>query len=81
MGVQTEILEISLRAILVSGSATILAALWSLPLGIFLGLKKFNARGIVKGFFNRLLLGSTSTHVLRHGECATLVVPRPEDAG
>jgi nucleotide-binding universal stress UspA family protein len=33
------------------------------------------------GFFNRLLLGSTSTHVLRHGDCATLVVPRPEDAG
>lgn len=31
------------------------------------------------GFFNRLLLGSTSTHVLRHGYCATLVVPRPED--
>jgi nucleotide-binding universal stress UspA family protein len=33
------------------------------------------------GFFNRLLLGSTSTHALRHGDCATLVVPRPEDAG
>ncbi len=32
------------------------------------------------GFFNRLLLGSTSTHVLRHGQCATLVVPRPEGA-
>ncbi len=30
------------------------------------------------GFFNRLLLGSTSTHVLRHGRCATLVVPRAE---
>jgi tungstate transport system permease protein len=55
MGVQTEILEISLRAILVSGTATILAALWSLPLGIFLGLKEFNARSIVKGFFNAML--------------------------
>ncbi|MGD2218096.1 MAG: universal stress protein [Gemmatimonadales bacterium] len=31
------------------------------------------------GFFNKLLLGSTSTHVLRHGRRATLVVPRPED--
>jgi nucleotide-binding universal stress UspA family protein len=29
------------------------------------------------GFFNRLLLGSTSLHVLRHGHRATLVVPRP----
>jgi nucleotide-binding universal stress UspA family protein len=33
------------------------------------------------GFFNRMLLGSTSTYVLRHGDCATLVVPRPENAG
>ncbi|UCC83080.1 MAG: universal stress protein [Gemmatimonadota bacterium] len=32
------------------------------------------------GFFNRMLLGSTSTYVLRHGECATLVVPRQEEA-
>jgi nucleotide-binding universal stress UspA family protein len=31
------------------------------------------------GFFNRLLLGSTSTFVLRHGHCATLVVPHPEE--
>jgi nucleotide-binding universal stress UspA family protein len=29
------------------------------------------------GFFNRLLLGSVSVHVLRHGHRATLVVPRP----
>lgn len=31
------------------------------------------------GFFNRLLLGSISVHVLRHGHRATLVVPRPVD--
>jgi len=30
------------------------------------------------GFFNRLLLGSISTYVLRHGHRETLVVPRPE---
>lgn len=30
------------------------------------------------GFFNRLLLGSISIHVLRHGHRATVVVPRPE---
>jgi nucleotide-binding universal stress UspA family protein len=33
------------------------------------------------GFFNRLLLGSISTHVLRHGHRATLVVPRSEEEG
>jgi nucleotide-binding universal stress UspA family protein len=31
------------------------------------------------GFFNRLLLGSISTYVLRHGHRATLVVPRPAE--
>jgi nucleotide-binding universal stress UspA family protein len=31
------------------------------------------------GFFNRLLLGSISVYVLRHGHRATLVVPRPVD--
>ncbi|UCC73470.1 MAG: universal stress protein [Gemmatimonadota bacterium] len=30
------------------------------------------------GFFNRLLLGSTSVYLLRHGHLATMVVPRPE---
>ncbi|NIR29067.1 MAG: universal stress protein, partial [Gammaproteobacteria bacterium] len=33
------------------------------------------------GFFNRLLLGSTSVYVLRHGHCDVLVVPRPQDGG
>ncbi len=31
------------------------------------------------GFFERLLLGSTSLHVLRHGECATVIVPSTSD--
>jgi nucleotide-binding universal stress UspA family protein len=30
------------------------------------------------GFFNRLMLGSTSIHVLRHGHRSTLIVPRGE---
>ncbi len=43
--------------------------------------KDWNADLIVMGshgfgFFNRLLLGSVSLHVLRHGHLATLVVPR-----
>jgi nucleotide-binding universal stress UspA family protein len=33
------------------------------------------------GFINRLLLGSVSTYVLRHGDRDTLVVPRAESAG
>jgi nucleotide-binding universal stress UspA family protein len=33
------------------------------------------------GFFNRLLLGSISIYVLRHGHRATLVVPRASERG
>jgi len=55
MSLEMEILEISVRAIVVSGVATLLAALWGLPAGILLGLKRFRARSIVKGFFNALM--------------------------
>ncbi len=49
------ILEIILRSIVISGTATLLSALWSAPIGIFLGLRKFRGRFIVKGLFNALL--------------------------
>jgi len=55
MSVETEIFEIAVRAIAVSGAATLLAALWGLPAGVFLGLKSFRGRSIVKGFFNAML--------------------------
>jgi len=55
MSLETEIIEISARAIIVSGSATLLASLWGLPIGITLGLKRFRGRNLVKGFFNALM--------------------------
>lgn len=55
LGVEIEIFEIAIRTIVVSGAATLLAALWGLPAGIYLGLKRFHARSIVKGFFNAML--------------------------
>ncbi len=50
-----EIIEITLRSIWVSGTATLLAALWSLPLGLTIGVKNFYGKSFVKGLFNAFL--------------------------
>ncbi len=55
MSIEMEILEIAIRAIVVSGTATLLATLWALPAGIILGLKRFRTQSIVKGFFNAMM--------------------------
>ena len=55
MSVETEIMEIAARAIGISGAATFLAALWGLPLGILLGLKRFRGRRLILGFFNAMM--------------------------
>ncbi len=49
------IIQISMRSILISGAATILSLLWSLPVATILGLRKFRAKFLVKGFFNAML--------------------------
>lgn len=49
------ILDITLRSIAISGTATLLSASWGIPLGILLGLKKFPGRFAIKGLFNALL--------------------------
>ena len=55
MSLEMELFEITVRSIAVSGSATLLAGLWGIPLGIFVGLKKFYGRSLAKGFFNAML--------------------------
>ncbi|MCW4020225.1 MAG: ABC transporter permease [Candidatus Bathyarchaeota archaeon] len=55
MSVETEIFEIVVRSIVISGSATLLAVLWGLPVGILVGLKSFRAKSVVKGFFNTFM--------------------------
>jgi len=49
------VLKITARSIFVSGMATLLATSWGAPLGIFMGLKEFPGKTIIKGFFNALL--------------------------
>jgi tungstate transport system permease protein len=43
------------RTIYVSGLATLLACLWSIPIAIFLGLYNFRGKWFIKGIFNALL--------------------------
>ncbi len=52
---QNPIFQITIRSLYVSGTATLLAALWSLPIGMVIGMKNFWGKQLVKGVFNALL--------------------------
>lgn len=49
------VLEIAWRSIKISGSATILSLLWSLPISIFIAFKKFKGRFFIKNFINSFM--------------------------
>jgi len=49
------VIQITLRSLYVSGAAALLSALWSLPLGLIIGLKDFTGKRFLKGLFNALL--------------------------
>jgi tungstate transport system permease protein len=49
------ILQITIRSLQISGTATLLSALWGLPLGIAIGIKTFPGKQLAKGMFNALL--------------------------
>jgi len=53
--IDPEIIQITLRSLYISGAATLLSVLWSLPLGVIIGLRNFSGKHLVKGFFNALL--------------------------
>jgi len=50
-----QLLDIVLRSIWISGTALLLSVLWSLPIALTLGLKKFRGRGTLISFFNAML--------------------------
>ena len=52
---QNPIFQITVRSLHISGTATLLSALWSLPLGVTIGMKTFPGKQLVKGIFNALL--------------------------
>ncbi len=49
------LIEITLRSLAISGLATLLTSLWSMPIGILVGLGKFRGRSILRSLFNALL--------------------------
>ena len=51
----SEVFEITLRSVYISGTATVLSILWSIPIGVILGLSSFTGKRLVKGVFNALL--------------------------
>jgi len=50
-----EVIEITLRSIYISGTATALAIIWSIPIGLVIGLKDFFGKHFVKGLFHALI--------------------------
>lgn len=49
------VVDITLRSLYVSGTATVLAVLWGIPIAMILGLKRFRGRFLVKVIFDSLL--------------------------
>ncbi|ACJ15498.1 Binding-protein-dependent transport systems inner membrane component [Thermococcus onnurineus NA1] len=49
------VIEIALRSIKVSGMATLIAVVWSLPLSVLLGLRDFPGKWLVKTLINGLM--------------------------
>jgi tungstate transport system permease protein len=52
---ENPILQITIRSLQVSGTATLLSVLWGLPTGIAIGMRSFPGKSLVKGVFNALL--------------------------
>jgi len=49
------LLDITLRSLLVSGSATLLTVLWSIPIALAISMREFRGKRVVKSVFNALL--------------------------
>jgi tungstate transport system permease protein len=52
---QNPIFHITVRSLYISGTATLLSVLWSLPLGMLIGMKTFPGKQLIKGAFNALI--------------------------
>jgi tungstate transport system permease protein len=49
------ILEITLRSLLISGTATLLATLWSTPIALSISMREFMGKRVVKSLFTALI--------------------------
>jgi tungstate transport system permease protein len=53
--VDPRIIEITLRSLLVSGFATVIAALWGIPIATLMAIKDFHGKFILRTIFNSLI--------------------------
>jgi tungstate transport system permease protein len=53
--IQNPMFQITARSLYISGTATLLSVLWSLPLGMLVGMKTFPGKQLIKGTFNALI--------------------------
>jgi len=49
------VVEITVRSLLISGTATFLSVIWSFPIAMLIGLKSFFGKRFLKGIFHALL--------------------------
>jgi len=47
--------EVTFRSLLVSGTAILIAALWSIPIALFLGTRNYRGKLFIKGFFTAMI--------------------------
>ncbi|MHA1960891.1 MAG: ABC transporter permease [Candidatus Thorarchaeota archaeon] len=55
MTLGSDVFEITLRTLFVSGFAALLATLVGLPIGVLIGIRRFRGRLLVKGVFNGMM--------------------------
>jgi tungstate transport system permease protein len=53
--VDPRIIEITLRSLFVSGSATLIAALWGIPIATIVAMKNFHGKFLIKTIFSSLI--------------------------
>ena len=55
MTVESELIQITLQSLFISGSAALIASAIGLPIGLILGLKQFKGKHAIIGIFNSLI--------------------------
>jgi len=47
--------EVTIRSLLISATAVLIAALWSIPIALFLGTRNYRGKLFIKGFFTAMI--------------------------
>ena len=51
----SRVYEVTIRSLLISGTAILLAILWSIPIALFLGTRNYRGKLLIKGFFTAMI--------------------------